>query len=68
MVVAIIRELCKLIMFIVLWGLPLLISYWNKNNYYLFLLICSGVFTILLFHHYETLEESDNYINDNNNE
>lgn len=52
----IVREICKVIMFVILWGLPVLLSWMNNDNKYLWLFCVSVLGTIWLFNHYEDLE------------
>lgn len=56
-----IREISKLIMFIVTWTLPVLLSRWNENNHFLWLFILSLVVTVGIFQHYEELEKVSNF-------
>lgn len=53
------REISKLIMFAITWGIPVVLSKVNQNNYYLFFFILSSLVTIGLFSHYEDIESMD---------
>ena len=55
------RELSKLCMFTIIIGFPLWLSYWNRNNNYLWLFILSLVLLFMIFNHYEDLEQIDNF-------
>lgn len=59
--VFIVRELAKVIMFTVLWGIPVLLTHMNQSNYFLWFFIMSALFTVLLFEHYRELEKIDNH-------
>ena len=52
----IIREISKLFMFTVLWGIPLLLAYLTDNNYYLWLFTMSFAGMCMMFGHYEDIE------------
>ena len=58
--VFIVRELAKVVMFTILWGLPVLLAHINQNNYYLWFFVMSAIFSGLIFGHYEDLEKIDN--------
>ena len=53
------REIIKLAMFIIIWGLPLYLSRTMGDSSYLWLLILSFILNIGLFDHYEDLERID---------
>ena len=64
--VRIIRELCKVLMFVILWGFPLWLAKWNDDNNFLWFLLVSFFSTLGVFSHYEDLEriEQSNKQND----
>lgn len=68
--VRVVREICKLIMFTLLWAIPVLAAYWNHNNYFLFLFAVSIIATVGLFSHYEDLSkyENEHYDSDEQNQ
>lgn len=51
------REICKLLMFTILWTIPIVISKLTDNYNYLWLFALSILMTMYLFLHYECLEE-----------
>lgn len=51
-----IREISKIIMFTILWGIPLLVAKHFDSPKYLWLFVVSGIFTSSMFSHYEELE------------
>ena len=53
----IVREICKVIMFTQLWATPLVIAKMFDSPHYLWLLALSLIGTILLFSHYEDIDE-----------
>ena len=55
----VVRELSKLIMFTVIWAMPLITAKMFGSNYYLWLLVVSFICTIMLFTHFEDIEESE---------
>lgn len=61
--IKIIREISKLIIFIILWGFPLVLSRWNEDNSFLWFFALTVIVTAGVFSHYETLDKVDN-IND----
>lgn len=58
----IIREVGKLCMFVLIWGLPVLLSHLNENNNFLWFFILSLIVNVGMFQHYEDLEKLDNSI------
>lgn len=73
MYVFIVRELAKVVMFTILWGIPVLLAHLNQNNSFLWFFILSVIFTGIMFGHYEDLEKIDkgkkcNYNKDNDND
>lgn len=60
MYIVIVRELAKVLMFIVLWSIPVLLAHINQNNNFLWFFILSVIFTLMVFLHYEDLEKINN--------
>lgn len=58
-IVEVMREISKLVMFTMLWAFPLWLSKDTGNYNYLWLLILSVTFTMAMFTHYEDLERVD---------
>ena len=61
--IQVVRELAKVIMFTILWGIPVFLSYINHSNSFLFLLLGSVLSTGFLIGHYESLDNHDNLKN-----
>lgn len=53
MLIKIVREVTKMIMFIIFWGLPTLLAHWSADSSFLWFYIGSALGTIILFEHYE---------------
>lgn len=64
--VSLIREISKLVMFTILWAFPLWLSKDTGNYNYLWFLILSVIFTMVMFTHYEDLERVDKVTDKNN--
>ena len=60
----IIRELSKLCMFAIAWGIPVLLSRWNENNMFLWMFMVSFLVTVAVLNHYEELERVDDFKSD----
>ena len=63
----IVREIVKLIMFTIIWLIPVFLARWNSNNYYLWLFVVSALVTAGVFDHFEIIVyyESGNTDEDN---
>lgn len=60
----VIREVSKIVMFVVIWCIPVLIYRWTEKSGFLWLFIVSILVTVGIFSHFEDLEKIDH----NNNE
>lgn len=58
-IVEVVREISKLVMFAILWGFPFWLSKDTGNYDYLWFLMLSVLFTMAMFTHYEDLERVD---------
>ena len=50
------REIVKLLLFIIIWGIPILLSIIWVNQWLLLLFIASAFMSSSIFRHYEVLE------------
>ena len=57
--ILIVREICKTIMFIVIWAMPFALAYNFGNTYYLFFFIVSFLVSVGVFSHYEDLANNE---------
>ena len=54
----VVREISKLVMFVILWGIPVGCAVLFGSAWYLVLFIVSAIGTLMLFGHYEDLERA----------
>ena len=55
MILAIVHDVCKTIMFITIWALPFLLAYSFENPIYLWFFVVSFFVSVSIFSHYEDL-------------
>ena len=60
MTLLIVREICKTIMFLLVWVLPFVLAYVFANPIYLWFFIISFLVSVGIFSHYEDLVKAEN--------